>query len=184
MANLGKIITTIPLKSMDEIQSVKNALTNDPRALAMFTIAINTGLRSCDLLSLKRSGLKGNELFIRERKTKKLRRLIINEPTLKVINSYLATRTDNIDLLFIGARGKITHGTYGKWVKSWCDMAGLDTENRAGHTLRKTFVRTNYERGVKLATLMVMCNHSSERQTLTYIGITGEDVQKVYEHAI
>lgn len=182
--NKGRILTTDPLKSEGDIKRVKTTLKNDARALALFTTGINTALRSSDLLGLKRSDLKGDELFIRERKTKKLRKIVLNKETLAALRAYLRTREDANELMFLGLRGRITHGWLGSQVKKWFKTAGVQAGRYATHSLRKTFVRINYERGVPLATLMVICNHSSERQVLTYCGITAEDVQKVYDRAL
>jgi integrase len=182
--NAGKILTTDALKSMDEVQRVKDVLRDDPRSYAMFVTAINVALRASDLLKLKRSDIQGNELFIREKKTKKLRRITLNQPTLDAINTYLLTRTDDMDLLFKGQRGRMYHGYFGWMIKQWFTKAGIPQGRWATHSLRKTFVRLNYERGVPLATLMTICNHGSERNTLTYCGITEEEIQRVYEHAL
>jgi len=153
--------------------------------LALFTVGINTALRASDILSLKKSDLRGNELYIRERKTRKLRRIVINEPTLKTIHAYLATRGDSMEWLFVGQRGKMTHGYFGKMVRGWFDAAGIDARNVACHSLRKTFVRLNHtEFNVKLTTLMYALNHGSERQTLQYCGLLADDVNKVYQNAL
>ena len=182
--NKGLITTTDALKSAAEVERVKKVLRDDPRGFALFVTAINVALRASDLLKLKRSDLKGSELFIREKKTKKLRRIHLNKPTLDAINTYLATRTDSMDLLFRGQRGRMYHGHFGAMIKTWFKKAGIPDGRWATHSLRKTFTRVNYERGVPLATLAVILNHSSERQVLTYCGITGDDVKKVYARAI
>lgn len=183
--NRGRVLTTEPLKSMDDVQKVRCVLENDPRGLALFSLGTNSALRASDLLGLKRTDLRGNEIFIREKKTKKLRRMILNEPTVAAINAYLATRTDCHEWLFVGQRGKMTHGHLGAMVRSWFKAAGIEAKNVACHSLRKTFVRLNHtEFNVNLGTLMVALNHSTERQTLAYCGLTGDDVAKAYANII
>lgn len=183
--NKGRILTTEPLKSVDDVKRVREVIHDDPRALALFTLGTNSALRASDLLGLKRKDLRGNELFIRERKTGKLRRLVINEPTMKVIQAYLATRNDKWEWLFVGQRGKMTHGYLGAMVKKWFLLAGIEANNVATHSLRKTFVRLNHtEFGVNLSTLMYALGHSSERQTLAYCGLMADDVNRVYSNVI
>jgi integrase len=185
VSNKGRVLTTDPLKSFDEVRKVREAIKDDLRATALFSLGVNSALRSSDILALRRSDLRGNELFVREQKTKKLRRLVLNVPTLKALTRYLATRDDSNELMFIGQRGKLTYGYLGLMVKTWFKKAGITTRNAAGHSLRKTFVRLNHtEFDVPLSTLMFALNHSSERQTLQYCGLLAEDVEKVYKNAI
>ncbi|WP_347176583.1 tyrosine-type recombinase/integrase [Bacillus sp. HSf4] len=66
-----------------------------------------------------------------------------------------------------------------------------DTAKRAGiydkiggigtHTLRKTFGYRLYENGVDVSRIMSILNHSSERDTLKYIGITADEIEAAYE---
>jgi hypothetical protein len=69
--------------------------------------------------------------------------------------------------------------------ESWFEKAGIVATNVASHSMRKTFVRLNHTIfGVSLGTLMVALNHSTERQTLAYCGLTAEDVEKAYANVI
>lgn len=181
----GRVLTTEPLKSLDDVAKVRAVLQTDPRGLALFTLGINSALRASDILKLKRKDLRGNELFIREKKTGKLRRITLNDPTVQAIKAYMATRTDTHEWLFVGQRGHMTHGYFGKLVRQWFSDAGIEARNVACHSLRKTFVRLNHEVfGVSLGTLMITLNHSTERQTLAYCGLTAADVEKTYANVI
>ncbi|MFH9970311.1 hypothetical protein ACH4PR_55740 [Streptomyces mirabilis] len=46
--------------------------------------------------------------------------------------------------------------------------------------MRKTFSYFAYKAGVDLSQLMTILNHSSQRETLKYIGITQEQTDDVY----
>ena len=51
--------------------------------------------------------------------------------------------------------------------------------------MRKSFVRLNYEHfGVPLAVLMRALGHSSEKQTLDYVGMLPKDIERLYENSI
>ena len=183
--NRGRVITTEPLKSLDDVQRVRAVLHGDHRGFALFCLGVNSALRASDILKLKRTDLKGNELFIREKKTKKLRRIALNDPTVAAIKAYLAARADTHEWMFVGQRGKMTHGYFGKLVKTWFSAAGIPPGQYATHSLRKTFVRINHEVfGVSLGTLMTCLNHSTEQQTLAYVGLTAKDVQETYANEI
>jgi hypothetical protein len=69
-------------------------------------------------------------------------------------------------------------------VKSWCRVINL-TENYGSHTLRKTF---GYQQRVTFSLgtpeLMWIFNHSSERQTLSYLGIEQDEIRDVHWNAL
>lgn len=183
--NKGRILTTEPLKSLEEVERVRAVIADDLRATALFRVGTNTAFRASDILEMKRKDLKGNEIHVREKKTGKLRRVIVNEPTVEAIKAYLASRTDQHEWMFVGQRGKMTHGYLGKLVRSWFVKAEIDRTNVASHSMRKTFVRIQHECfGTSLGTLMTALNHSTEKQTLDYAGLTAEDVAKSYGNVI
>lgn len=183
--NRGRITTTEPLKTLDDVKKVRAVLQKDPRGFALFCLGVNSALRASDILKLKRSDLKGNELFIREKKTRKLRRITLNDLTIAAINVYLATRQDAHEWMFVGQRGKMTHGYFGKLVKTWFADAGVPDGQYATHSLRKTFCRLQHEVfSVSLGTLMTCLNHSTEAQTLQYVGLNAEDVTTTYANQI
>lgn len=53
------------------------------------------------------------------------------------------------------------------------DRVGL--KNIGTHSMRKTFCYFMYKNGTKLALIQDLLNHSSQRETLRYIGLTQED---------
>ncbi|MGY4796392.1 tyrosine-type recombinase/integrase [Lysinibacillus fusiformis] len=55
------------------------------------------------------------------------------------------------------------------------DMIGNDSIGT--HTMRKTFGYTYYQATKDVATLMEIFNHSSQKMTLRYIGITEESIE-------
>jgi integrase len=183
--NRGLVTTTEPLKTIDDVMNVREVLQNDPRGFALFALGVNSALRASDILKLKRTDLKGNELFIREKKTRKMRRITLNAFTVGTLEAYLATRTDVHEWMFVGQRGKMTHGYFGKLVKTWFVAAGVPKGQYATHSLRKTFVRLQHEIfGVSLGTLMTCLNHSTEAQTLQYVGLNADDVATTYANQI
>jgi integrase len=65
-------------------------------------------------------------------------------------------------------------------VKGWCKEINLKG-NYGTHTLRKTFGyihRTVFN--TDIPTLMEMFNHSSQKQTLAYLGIQPSDIKDAY----
>lgn len=161
-------------------------LVTSPRNRALFVLGCNTALRAGDMLNLKRDQLtlidNGRyEIVTVEQKTKKVRRIVLNLPTSKILRDHLDSSEG--EYVFEGQRGKLTVSYLRRLIKGWCAEAGIEGQV-ATHTLRKTFVRTHYERGVSLAVLMRILNHSSELQTLTYVGMLPRDIEYVYDSAI
>lgn len=63
-------------------------------------------------------------------------------------------------------------------LKSAGEKCGL--ENIGTHTMRKTFGYWFYRRTKDIATLQKMLNHSSQRETMIYIGLEQEEINNAY----
>ena len=76
-----------PIRELSHIQSIKKLLASRPRDLLLFTLGINNGIRTGDLLKLKISHVKyakpGQAIQIRESKTGKTNTLYINREVYK-----------------------------------------------------------------------------------------------------
>jgi integrase len=182
----GRITTTEPIKDITLISQIKDDLNDNPRDLALFTLGVNSAFRASDILELRRDQLDElpdgrYEIFIREKKTGKLRRVILNNPTSQVLRNHL--ENSHGDLVFEGQRGKISVSYLARLVKRWTGEVGLEGRFST-HTLRKTFAHAHYKRGASLATLMFCLNHDSERTTMRYLGLVDNDVAKLYADAI
>jgi integrase len=174
------------LKQVEQVAGIKELLAERPRDLALFTLGINSALRGGDLVGLQRDDVEEVDgrlvLHVLERKTRKPRVVPLNQPTSDVLRRHLETSCGKY--VFEGQRGRLSVSYLGRLVKGWAREVGV-TAHVASHTLRKTWARAQHDRfGTSTATLMVALNHSSERQVLTYIGITGEDVAQAYEHVV
>ena len=160
-----------------------------PRDLALFTIGINTNLRASDILRItvgQVRGLKPEEHFtIREKKTAKDKNITINKTVHDVVAKLLATMpgADDADPLFRSRKGNreaIKVPYLHSLVKSWCREINL-TGNYGSHTLRKTFgYMHRVVNKTDLPTLMQMFNHSTQKQTLNYLGIQAEEIKSAY----
>lgn len=169
------------------MQDVKLRLRGDRRALALFTLGCNTAFRAGDMLALRRDQLTLREdgryeIDTIEQKTQKQRRVVLNGPTSRVLRDYLDSSTGTY--VFEGQRGRMSVSYLRRLLRQWCAEAGVEG-HIATHTLRKSFVRLNYEHfGTPLAVLMRALNHSSEKQTLDYVGMLPKDIERLYENAI
>ncbi|KAB2892234.1 MAG: tyrosine-type recombinase/integrase [Desulfobulbaceae bacterium] len=182
---IGAQIKVDPIRTLKDIQAIKKLLRDKPRDYCLFTLGINTNLRAGDLLSIKYdqvAGLSvGGELILKEKKTGKSRRISLNQSAIEAIQKLThATHYEEGDYLFKGQRGVLTVPSVNRLVKSWCAEINLQG-NYGSHTLRKTF---GYHQRTQLNTsipeLMMMFNHSTQRQTLDYLCIQPDEIKDAY----
>lgn len=183
----GDQIKVDPIKSPKDINTIKKMLKGDkPRDYCLFVLGINTNLRASDLLSITvgqvRDFKAGDELVLKEKKTGKGRRITLNDSAVEAIQHWLNSDRDlnDDDNLFKSQRGVLTVQSVNRLVKTWCKTINLPG-NYGSHTLRKTF---GYHQRVQLNTsipeLMVMFNHSTQRQTLDYLCIQADEIKDAY----
>ncbi|MDB4442260.1 tyrosine-type recombinase/integrase [bacterium] len=186
----GSTIKVEPIKELKDIGTIKKLLADNPRDFALFTIGINTNLRASDLLRLtagKVRNLKPNDSFeIKEKKTKKARRVTLNTACIDAIRNLLASAPfEDSDYLFRSQRAEVLIvPSLIRMVKQWCKAINLKG-NYGSHTLRKTWgYHQRVTFGTDLPRLMVCFNHSTQRQTLDYLCIQADEIREVYENEL
>lgn len=188
----GSTIRVEPIRNLKDIARIKRKLASKPRDLAIFVIGINTNLRASDLRKIKVGQvrhLKPGDMFdLKEKKTSKHRGITINPAVYEAIQNLLNTMPDaqNDNYLFPSRKGggALTVSYLNALVKGWATEIGLKG-NFGSHTLRKTFGyihRTEF--GTDIPTLMELFNHSSQKQTLNYLGIQPQEIQDAYMREI
>ena len=160
--------------------------------MLLFTLGINNGIRTGDLLKLKISHVKyakpGQAIQIRESKTGKTNTLYINREVYKALRGHLeASNHYDDDYLFQSRRGHqkpLTIMTVNRMIKEWCKTINLEG-NYGAHSLRKTFgyiQRTKF--GVGFELICKRFNHSSPSVTMRYLGIEDKEVLEILTHEI
>ena len=181
----GSSIRVEPIKDLKNIKAIKKLLADKPRDLCLFTFGINTNLRASDFLNIKVGQVKdlkaGDELEIREKKTGKLKRITLNKAVIGSIQALLSSRDyQPKDYLFQSQRGVLTVPSVNRLVKQWCASINLKG-NYGSHTLRKSFgYHQRVSHGVGLPELMTVFNHSSQKQTLSYLCVQPDEVRNIY----
>ncbi|EJV54870.1 tyrosine-type recombinase/integrase [Bacillus cereus] len=175
---MNQIKDVQPIRSKEQIEDMKWALKRhcSERDYIIFLIGINTGLRVGDLLKLKVSDVRRKrKLIIREGKTKKARQLNLSN-IYDEIQEYI--RTVDSEWLFPSRKGDkaITTTQAYRQLQKAADMAGLDSVGT--HTMRKSFGYWFYKQTKDVAKLQNILNHSHPQITLTYIGITAEEIEE------
>lgn len=187
----GSRIAVDPIRRLEDIKAIKCILSDQPRDLLLFTMGINNGLRTGDLLRLKVrdvSHLKeGEEKAILESKTNKINTLCINEAVYKCLKTYLnKSGLSDDDYLFISRKcnNAISIQTVNYLIKKWTKMINLNG-NYGAHSLRKTFgyvQRKEYKVGYEI--LAKRYNHSNPAVTMRYVGVTDDEVSCILKNVI
>lgn len=174
-----------PLKTKSEIDRMRQSLHGRDKLL--FIVGINTNLRISDIVKLKREDFEGEHLVLVEKKTGKRKTLFINE----AIQNALAEHAPTNGYLFVSRKKKdgesqpISTTQAYRILNDAAARANL-TINFGTHTMRKTWAYHAYNegKGADLSLIMKALNHSSQRETLRYIGIEREDLDNVYMNVV
>jgi len=179
----GANVTVDPIRSLEDIRAIVNALKGNSRNRLLFVMGVNNGLRIIDLLKIRVKDVKtakpGAIIRIKESKTRKQNVLVINAAVHRALMDHLhETKLSDDDFLFKSTRGKepISRGMVNKLIKAW--TAGIGLKGRYGcATLRKTWgymQRTVY--GVGFEVIAKRFQHSSPAVTMRYLGIQDQEV--------
>ncbi len=161
------------------------------RDFLLITMGCYFGLRISDLLSIKWKDVIGqDELLIKESKTKKHRKITINEKVKEAIdfcsNELRLNNSLNEDSYILVNRwgGQLTISYINKRLKVLFIKYNVKVQNASSHTLRKTFGKRIFEMDNQsersLIYLSEIFGHSSSSITRRYIGITQEKIADVY----
>ena len=183
--------TVEPIRKLKDIKAILQLLEKRPRDHLLFTIGINNGLRTGDLLRLKvkdvKKQLPGSSISIIEQKTKKKNVLMINKKVHQSLKTFFETvNPDDDDYLFASRKsGKpLTVPSVNRLIKSWTDSVNL-TGRYGAHSLRKTW---GYIQRMEFGTSFeVICKrylHASPVVTMRYLGIQDREVDEVLLHEI
>jgi integrase len=132
--NKGKLIGAKPPLRPKHIWSIRTKLQVDGRVrdLAMFSLAIDSKLRGCDVVALKvddiaPGGYSVDRAAVRQKKTGRPVRFELTEATRQAVDDYLrATPKKPGDFLFPGRRAgrSMTTRQYARLVAEWIGSIG------------------------------------------------------------
>lgn len=168
--------TVEPIRDREKVKEIYKYLKErNSRDALMFLFGIYTGLRISDILPYRVRDCLKNGYKIREKKTGKEKSYDWNPYLKKEIDEYIKDK-DPDEFLFKSRKGKNNHISRQRAyeiIKAACNAC--EVYNVGTHTLRKTFGYYLYNLSkLNLSILMEIFNHSSEKITLAYIGITQE----------
>lgn len=194
--------TTQPIRSQSDRNAIDTYLMHkNPRDRVMFALGIYTGRRISDLVRLnvcdvayvdRKGHLRPSErLKMIEQKTGKFVDISIHKNVRGILSKYLRQRRKYSESLgallnepLLKSKKARSDGQF-RITRRHALRILTDAANACGlpykigtHSLRKTFGYRLYQRGVSIELIQMMLNHSSPEITLSYIGITQDDMDE------
>lgn len=185
----------------EDITLLYNRLMEQERykEATLLALLYDSGCRKNEIAQVTRSSIteEGNSTNIVKGKRSKNFRCLYFSRTKEAFKKYNATRTDDLDTLFINAEGNpATVGNIYDWVKLWIkdlkELTGKDYERLTAHSFRHSFVQ-NLLSGehylcrelnlgaIPLEKVKTLCHHESSDTTLGYAMNTEEkDIEDLF----
>ncbi len=151
--------------------------------IALFSLALDSMLRSVDLLKLRvrdvcyADGRVRMTISVKQKKTGRPVRPELTDATREALVHWIAFSGKRSDE-FLFTRTKkgrdakpITRKHLSSLVKQWAEWLGHPPDDYASHSLRRTKGVILYEAGEKVADISKAYGHASEASTLAYLGI-------------
>ncbi len=182
-ANRKRPLTAVEVKKVTSNLQV----TDQFRDLSIFAVAIDTMLRSVDLLLLRVcdvldcNGQVLERIQVGQRKTQQPVTVSLTPYTRQVVLGwirYSAKKAD--DWLFTDLRGRHAHRAlttshYRSLVKRWVRSIGLDPRYYSTHSLRRTKPTLVYQKYRDIEICRLLLGHASVASTSHYLGIEMSD---------
>ncbi len=174
--------TVEPIRNKKTLNKIKEILSENQRDFLIFTVGTNCGLRISDILSLNVKDVKDKSYIdITEKKTKKTKKIPVNETLKSLIEDFIKNRNENEPLFLSYLNNRMERTQCYRIINKACKKAGVNYKIGT-HTLRKTFGYHHYKKFKDVAILQKIFNHSAPDITLRYIGIDQDTIDKSYKN--
>ena len=180
-----------PLKPR-EVWSIRIRLQigKKKRDLALFNLAIDSKLRSCDLVTLRVADIAqgGNikeRAIVIQQKTKRPVQFELTEQTRESVRDWLAEKQlQDGDYLFPSRVRLSTHLStrqYARIVDQWVASIGLDPHKYGTHSMRRTKASLIYKKTGNLRAVQLLLGHAKLESTVRYLGVEVDDALRISE---
>lgn len=186
-------ITTADYLDYDEFKRLLECLTNDHKYLWAFYCLMSfcLGLRASDVRKLRWGDvLNKRSVIVTEKKTQKTKGIPVGHSTMEHISKMYAMENypKLNEYIFQGERSKgkpVSIQYINRLTKQWKRKYRIKVGNFSTHTFRKTFGRYVYEKRNRSNEALLELNrifrHQNLQTTMIYIGITDDNIYKVFD---
>jgi len=191
--NKGKITGQKPPLKLNKVWAIRIRLqiANKTRDLALFNLALNSKLRSCDLVKLKVSDVAhgariAKRSTVMQMKTKRPVQFEITKQTRISLSELIKSQNlSSTDYLFKSRFHKSDHITtrqYARILKIWLEDIGLDPYEYGTHSIRRTKVSLIYQKTKNIRAIQLLLGHSNLDSKVRYLGVELDDALDVAEN--
>lgn len=160
------------------------------RELALFNLAIDSKLRSCDLVALRvgdvvTGGSVRERAVVVQQKTGRPVQFELTEQTRESVLTWITQQTlGERGYLFpsrIRACPHLSTRQYARIVNRWVASIGLDPHKYGTHSLRRTKAALIYKKTGNLRAVQLLLGHTKLESTVRYLGIEVDDALQISE---
>jgi integrase len=180
-----------PLKPR-EVWAIRTRLQiqGKQRDLALLNLAIDSKLRSCDLVALRDSDVVTGDsvrdrAVIVQQKTGRPVQFELTEQTRESVHAWLVHRPmDARGYVFPSRVHDCLHLStrqYARIVSRWVASIGLDPRKYGTHSLRRTKAALIYKKTGNLRAIQLLLGHTKLEGTVRYLGIEVDDALQISE---
>jgi integrase len=190
--NKGKLIGARPPLRPKHVWSIRTRLLVEGRIrdLALFNLAIDSKLRSCDVVAVKVSDVAPNgytmdRATVRQKKTGQPVKFELTDQTRQAMDEYLKAAGKKPEEFLFAGRGSsgrcMTTRQYARLLSEWIASIGLDPKIFGTHSLRRTKATLIYRRTGNLRAVQLLLGHTKIESTVRYLGIEVDDALAIAE---
>jgi integrase len=190
--NKGKLLgqkAPLKLKGIWAIR-VRLQIGRRIRELALFNLAIDSKLRSCDLVTLRvrdvcHGSVVAKRAVVIQQKTQRPVQFEITEQTRESLQAWMQNVGLHADDYLFPSRTRrsphLSTRQYARIVRSWVREIGLDASAYGTHTMRRTKASLIYRRTKNLRAVQLLLGHTKLESTVRYLGIEVDDALEMAE---
>jgi integrase len=169
---------------------IRLQLADRVRELALFNLAVDSKLRSCDLVKLRvkdvtRGDCVAARAIVMQQKTGRPVQFEITGQTRASVAAWIShARRRPEEFLFpvaLRASPHLSTRQYARIVRQWVREIGLNPATYGTHTLRRTKSALIYRRTKNLRAVQLLLGHSKLESTVRYLGIDVDDALEMAE---
>jgi integrase len=190
--NKGKLTGQKPPLKLKEIWAIRVRLqiTKQIRDLALFNLAIDSKLRSCDLVKIRvrdvtHGATVSRRAIVMQQKTGQPVQFETTEQTRDSICNWINHAELMSDDYLFKSRNRVSSHLstrqYARRVDSWVRDIGLDPAEYGTHSMRRSKASLIYRRTKNLRAVQILLGHTKMESTIRYLGIEVEDALKMAE---
>ncbi len=190
--NKGKLTGQKPPLKLKEIWAIRIRLqiSNQIRDLALFNLAIDSKLRSCDLVKIRvrdvtHGATVSRRAMVMQQKTGQPVQFEITEQTRESISNWINHAELISDEYLFKSRNRVSSHLstrqYARRVDAWVRDIGLDPAEYGAHSMRRTKASLIYRRTKNLRAVQISLGHTRMESTVRYLGIEVDDALELAE---